>query len=137
MVGLFVLNNLHNWHTLITTNLDLITITYWPAKDWLVFSERGSEAQLWRLDLHPFDQYFPVVLYNFFQFSPFNLNHETKTNNSFILTAVLLTIIAAAKTLQATPKTRLSGICPILPADNIWNTPIDNLPVDPNSDTYI
>jgi len=27
--------------------------------------------------------------------------------------------------------------CPILPADNIWNTPIDNLPVDPNSNTYI
>jgi hypothetical protein len=27
--------------------------------------------------------------------------------------------------------------CTILPADNIWNTRIDNLPVDPNSDAYI
>ena len=54
-----------------------------------------------------------------------------------ILTAVLLTIIACSKNLQATPTTQLSGSCPILPADNIWNTPIDNLPVDPNSDAYI
>lgn len=27
--------------------------------------------------------------------------------------------------------------CPIFPANNIWNTPIDNLPVHPNSDRYI
>jgi hypothetical protein len=29
------------------------------------------------------------------------------------------------------------GGCPIFPADNIWNTPIDQLPVDANSSTYI
>lgn len=27
--------------------------------------------------------------------------------------------------------------CPIFPADNIWNTPIDHLPVHPRSDDYI
>jgi hypothetical protein len=27
--------------------------------------------------------------------------------------------------------------CPLLPADNIWNTPADNLPLDPNSNVYI
>jgi hypothetical protein len=27
--------------------------------------------------------------------------------------------------------------CPIFPADNIWNTPIDTVPVDPNSDAYV
>ena len=27
--------------------------------------------------------------------------------------------------------------CPVLPADNVWNTPIDKLPRDPHSDTYI
>lgn len=27
--------------------------------------------------------------------------------------------------------------CPILPADNIWNTPVDTLPVDANSSAYI
>ena len=27
--------------------------------------------------------------------------------------------------------------CPVVPADNIWNTPIENLPVDPRSSAYI
>jgi hypothetical protein len=27
--------------------------------------------------------------------------------------------------------------CPVLPADNIWNTSVENLPVDPNSSAYI
>jgi hypothetical protein len=35
---------------------------------------------------------------------------------------------------QAVPS--LSG-CSIFPADNIWNTPVDTLPVDPNSAAYI
>jgi len=35
---------------------------------------------------------------------------------------------------QSTPA--IEG-CPILPANNIWNTPIDPLPADPNSSSYI
>jgi hypothetical protein len=35
---------------------------------------------------------------------------------------------------QSTPP---AALCPILPADDIWNTPVDTLPVDPSSDTYI
>ncbi len=27
--------------------------------------------------------------------------------------------------------------CPVFPADNVWNAPVDNLPVDPNSSAYI
>jgi hypothetical protein len=27
--------------------------------------------------------------------------------------------------------------CSVFPADNIWNTPVDNLPVDANSDSYV
>ena len=27
--------------------------------------------------------------------------------------------------------------CPSFPADNVWNTPIDGLPVHPNSSTYV
>lgn len=27
--------------------------------------------------------------------------------------------------------------CPVFPADNIWNTPIEHLPVDPRSDLYV
>ena len=30
----------------------------------------------------------------------------------------------------------ISG-CPIFPADNVWNAPVDTLPVDPNSSAYI
>ena len=29
------------------------------------------------------------------------------------------------------------GSCPVFPADHIWNTPIDTLPVAANSSTYI
>jgi hypothetical protein len=47
-----------------------------------------------------------------------------------------LILIACAQPTQATPVAS-SGTCPIFPADNIWNTPIDNLPVHPNSATYI
>lgn len=38
---------------------------------------------------------------------------------------------AAAQPLPGAPG------CPILPADNVWNTPITNLPVDPRSAQYI
>ncbi len=36
--------------------------------------------------------------------------------------------------LQGPPQ--LAG-CPIFPADNVWNTPVDTLPVDANSDAYV
>jgi len=29
------------------------------------------------------------------------------------------------------------GACAVLPADNIWNTPVDQLPLDANSATYV
>ena len=29
------------------------------------------------------------------------------------------------------------GGCPVFPANNIWNVPIDNLPVDPSSAAYV
>ncbi|HPH96010.1 MAG TPA: hypothetical protein PKW33_04885 [Anaerolineaceae bacterium] len=44
---------------------------------------------------------------------------------------VLLPYVAKAK-----PGPQLEG-CPLLPANNIWNTPIDSLPVDSQSDSYI
>src|SRR5690242_5864157 len=36
----------------------------------------------------------------------------------------------------AGPGPQLAG-CPVFPANFIFNTPIDSLPVDPNSDAYI
>jgi hypothetical protein len=40
-----------------------------------------------------------------------------------------------ANSVPAVPPTL--GGCQIFPTDNIWNTPIDTLPVDPNSAAYI
>lgn len=37
----------------------------------------------------------------------------------------------------ATPRSGDLGGCTLFPPDNIWNTPIDTLPVDPNSAAYI
>ncbi len=43
--------------------------------------------------------------------------------------------LSAARSAPAAPPTL--GGCPVLPADNIWNTPVDTLPVDANSSAYI
>lgn len=47
----------------------------------------------------------------------------------------LLFNLPAASQPTAAPPT--IGGCTILPADNIWNTPVDTLPLDPNSARYI
>ena len=39
-------------------------------------------------------------------------------------------------TQPGTPPPQIAG-CDIFPGDNIWNTPVDNLPVHPNSTNYI
>jgi hypothetical protein len=49
-------------------------------------------------------------------------------------TIVLLSISVSVLSYGQGPKI---GACPVLPADNIWNTPIDTLPVSPNSGTYV
>jgi hypothetical protein len=46
-----------------------------------------------------------------------------------------LTAFALFLPLSAQPPT--IGACTVLPADNIWNTPVDQLPVSPNSATYV
>jgi hypothetical protein len=43
--------------------------------------------------------------------------------------------VSAIRSAPAAPPTL--GGCPVLPADNIWNVPVDNLPIDPNSTAYI
>ena len=54
------------------------------------------------------------------------------------LAALVLGIVIAcghpAATLAQSP---LIGGCPIFPANNIWNTPIDTLPVDARSAAYV
>src|SRR5438105_2007534 len=50
-------------------------------------------------------------------------------------TGVLLAIVLGC-TLQSFAQPRLAG-CAVFPADNVWNTPIDKLPLDANSARYI
>ena len=49
---------------------------------------------------------------------------------------IVLAIVLQTRPILAQTPPEIDG-CQILPADNIWNTPINNLPVDPNSDAYI
>ena len=55
-----------------------------------------------------------------------------------IILYAMLTVLGLA--LQVPPTwaatSTLAG-CPVFPADNVWNTPIDQLPVDLNSSAYI
>jgi hypothetical protein len=67
-----------------------------------------------------------------------------KIGRYFLFSSILaLTLVALAPTasqadepLQAQSSPTLGG-CPVLPADNIWNTPIDTLPVDDSSMDYV
>ena len=59
---------------------------------------------------------------------------------SFIMAILTILIVGNAGSAEnysyaAQPPT-IEG-CPILPTDNVWNTPIDNMPVDSNSSAYI
>src|SRR5581483_11964107 len=48
----------------------------------------------------------------------------------------LLLAAAQGAALHAAAPPSVGG-CQILPADNVWNTPVDTLPLDPNSATYV
>ena len=58
-------------------------------------------------------------------------------NQSVTVTATLNAISAtAAVSLQPAGAQSLGG-CSMFPANNVWNTPVDHLPVDPNSAAYV
>ena len=56
-------------------------------------------------------------------------------------TILLIGFLALAACIQGSELARSAGTavlaCPFFPPGNIWNVPIDHMPVDPNSDTYI
>ena len=61
----------------------------------------------------------------------------TGSTHMWLLSIVFLSLFnfpAATSTAQTVPV--LEG-CAVFPADNIWNTPVDDLPIHPNSDIYI
>lgn len=49
---------------------------------------------------------------------------------------ILTPTVWADEPIQTQAAPTLGG-CPVLPVDNIWNTPVDTLPVDANSIAYI
>jgi hypothetical protein len=53
---------------------------------------------------------------------------------SALTVALLPLVFSGASTAQSAPT--LEG-CPVFPADNIWNTPVADLPLDPNSTAFI
>ena len=53
-----------------------------------------------------------------------------------IASLAVLAALAGTPAAQAQSGPSLAG-CPMFPADNIWNTPVDTLPVDANSTAYI
>lgn len=55
------------------------------------------------------------------------------------ITLAQVTIAPIALLALASPSfaARQVGDCPLFPANNIWNVPVDTLPVDPNSAAYI
>ena len=61
-----------------------------------------------------------------------------KRNTIAIGVVLSLTLIASTVSVYArTSSPPTIGGCPTLPADNIWNVPIDNLQVDPNCNGYV
>lgn len=47
-----------------------------------------------------------------------------------------LLLIVVARAAESASAATIDG-CPLFPADNIWNTPVDTAPVDPGSSTYV
>jgi chitodextrinase len=55
-------------------------------------------------------------------------------NLMLMLFAAVLLLVGGATYAQSGP---MLGNCPVLPSNNVWNTPVDSLPVDTNSSAYI
>jgi hypothetical protein len=43
--------DLQAWTLVAETGLSLLTVGFWPTKNWLIVADRGASASLWRLDL--------------------------------------------------------------------------------------
>ena len=52
-------------------------------------------------------------------------------------TLVLMLALAAAAPFQAAAQAPTVAGCSVFPANNVWNTPVDKLPVDANSAAYV
>jgi len=44
--------NLHKWDEIAASGRQLITLSYWPARNWLVAADWGANAGVWKIDLN-------------------------------------------------------------------------------------
>jgi hypothetical protein len=56
---------------------------------------------------------------------------------AFQLVSLLIICFLPAQTLRGDASPPVIGGCQVFPVDNIWNTPINNMPIDANSDAYV
>lgn len=73
------------------------------------------------------------------RFHRFTPSEFQKSSYQILLAAILIigsSAVAAAQASTPPPGPQIAG-CPIFPADNVWNTPIDKLALDPHSKDYI
>src|SRR5712691_5448694 len=54
-----------------------------------------------------------------------------------MMTRTNVTVLLLAMAAMAQAASPAIGACTVLPADNIWNTPVDQLPLDASSATYV
>ncbi len=54
--------NFIQWETVADSDLSLITIAYWPEKNWLVLSDRGRDGRLWKLELPANKKFLPIII---------------------------------------------------------------------------
>ncbi len=57
--------DLVTWETVAVTDRALVTIAFWPARNWIVVADRGADARLWKIDLNP-KLYLPFMQHNEF-----------------------------------------------------------------------
>jgi hypothetical protein len=69
---------------------------------------------------------------------PLSTRTATVALSIVALTVVSATLVTTPTSAEAQTGTVLPGTqCPAFPADNVWNTPVTGLPVDPNSATWL
>lgn len=61
--------------------------------------------------------------------------HHHRLSSSLVVLVVVVVMVAGCGGAQA--RSGQIGECPLFPSDNIWNTPVDTLPVASRSDAYV
>ncbi|NUQ39624.1 MAG: hypothetical protein HUU23_17930 [Caldilineales bacterium] len=50
--NVYATSNLRKWDVIAASDHQLITLSYWPARNWLIAGDRGAAAGVWKIDLN-------------------------------------------------------------------------------------